>query len=174
MVSFALHGIGVSGGIAIGRAQLVSHATLEVAHYAVTQQQVPAEIERFSAAVAEVRQELDSLHGSMTSGDAPGEFSAFLDVHSMILNDPTLSEAPKRIIAEQRCNAEWALTRQMDELVAQFDEIEDAYLRERKADVRQVAERLLKRRMGQPGRVAGAGRARSRPSWWPTTCRRPT
>ena len=35
MVSFALHGVGVSGGIAIGRAQLVSHATLEVAHYMI-------------------------------------------------------------------------------------------------------------------------------------------
>ncbi len=157
MVSFALHGIGVSGGIAIGRAQLVSHATLEVAHYAVTQQQVPAEIERFSAAVAEVRQELDSLHGSMTSGDVPGEFSVFLDVHSMILNDPTLSEIPKRIIADQRCNAEWALTVQMGVLVDQFEQIDDAYLRERKADVVQVGERVLKRLMGRPGVLPAPG-----------------
>ena len=47
MVSFALHGIGVSGGIAIGRAQLVSHATLEVAHYTIPPSQVDAEIARF-------------------------------------------------------------------------------------------------------------------------------
>ncbi|MDE2358434.1 MAG: phosphoenolpyruvate--protein phosphotransferase [Betaproteobacteria bacterium] len=156
-MSFALHGIGVSGGIAIGRAQLVSHATLEVAHYALTQQQVPAEIERFGAAVAEVRQELEGLHGSMTSGDAPGEFSAFLDVHSMILNDPTLSETPKRIIAEQRCNAEWALTVQMGVLVDQFEQIDDPYLRERKADVVQVGERVLKRLMGRPGVLPAPG-----------------
>ena len=157
MVSFALHGIGVSGGIAIGRAQLVSHATLEVAHYTLTQLQVPAEIERFGAAVAEVRQELDSLHGSMTSVDAPGEFSAFLDVHSMILNDPTLSETPKRIITEQRCNAEWALTVQMGVLVDQFEQIDDPYLRERKADVVQVGERVLKRLMGRPGVLPAPG-----------------
>ena len=92
-----------------------------------------------------------ALHGAMTSGDAPGEFGAFLDVHWMILNDPTLSEAPKRIIAEQRCNAEWALTQQMDVLVEQFEQIEDPYLRERKADVVQVVERVLKRLMGKPG-----------------------
>ena len=151
MVSFALHGVGVSGGIAIGRAQLVSHATLEVAHYAITAKQVPAEIERFEAAVNDVQRELEGLHGAMTSGDVPGEFGAFLDVHWMILNDPTLSEAPKRIIAEQHCNAEWALMQQMGVLVEQFEQIEDSYLRERKNDVVQVGERVLKRLMGRPG-----------------------
>ena len=150
-MSFALHGIGVSGGIAIGRAQLVSHATREVAHYTIPQSQVPAEIERFGTAVREVQRELEGLHAALTSGDVPGEFGAFLDVHWMILNDPTLSEAPKRIIADQRCNAEWALALQMNVLVEQFEQIEDSYLRERKADVVQVGERVLKRLMGRPG-----------------------
>jgi phosphoenolpyruvate-protein phosphotransferase (PTS system enzyme I) len=151
MVSFALHGVGVSGGVAIGRAQLVSHATLEVAHYTIPARQVAAEVERFTLAVNEVKRELEGLHSAMTSGDVPGEFGAFLDVHWMILNDPTLSEVPKRIVAEQHCNAEWALTQQMGVLVDQFDQIEDPYLRERKADVVQVGERVLKRLMGRPG-----------------------
>ena len=152
MVSFALHGIGVSGGIAIGRAQLVSHATLEVAHYVVPASRVDHEVRRLELAIDEVQKELTALHGTMTrSGELPGEFGAFLDVHWMILNDPTLSEAPKRIIVEQRCNAEWALTQQMNVLIDQFEQIEDAYLRERKADVVQVVERVLKRLMGKPG-----------------------
>jgi len=157
VVSFALHGIGVSRGIAIGRAQLVSHATREVAHYTIPLAQVPSEIERFETAIAEVQRELEGLHAALTSGDAPGEFGAFLDVHWMILNDPTLSEAPKRIIAEQRCNAEWALTIQMGVLVEQFEQIEDSYLRERKADVVQVGERVLKRLMGRPGTLPAPG-----------------
>ena len=157
MVSFALHGIGVSGGIAIGRAQLVSHATREVAHYTIPLAQVATEIERFESAIAEVQRELEGLHAALTGGDAPGEFGAFLDVHWMILNDPTLSEAPKRIIAEQRCNAEWALTIQMGVLVEQFEQIEDPYLRERKADVVQVGERVLKRLMGRPGTLPAPG-----------------
>jgi len=156
MVSFALHGIGVSGGIAIGRAQLVSHAALEVAHYTIAARQVPAEIERFATAVHEVQTELEGLHTAMTSGDVPGEFGAFLDLHWMILNDATLSEAPKKIIAEQRCNAEWALTQQLGVLVEQFEQIEDPYLRERKADVFQVGERVLKRLMGRPGALRAA------------------
>jgi phosphotransferase system enzyme I (PtsI) len=155
--SFALHGIGVSGGIAIGRAQLVSHATLEVAHYAVAAADVAAEIVRFDNAVHEVQSELEALHAAMTAGDAPAEFGAFLDVHWMILNDATLSEVPKKIIADQRCNAEWALTQQMNVLVEQFDQIEDTYLRERKADVVQVVERILKRLLGRPGPVTPGG-----------------
>jgi len=155
--SFALHGIGVSGGIAIGRAQLVSHATLEVAHYTIPVGRIESEIARFDNALAEVRAELEGLHGTMTAGDAPAEFGAILDVHTMILGDPTLSEVPRRIIAEQRCNAEWALTQQMNVLIEQFEEIEDAYLRERKADVVQVVERVLKRLLGKPGAVAPAG-----------------
>lgn len=150
-MSFVLHGIGVSGGIAIGRAQLVSHATLEAAHYSIAADQVAAEIARLAQAMRFVQKELESLRAEMTSDDAPAEFGAFLDVHWMILTDPTLAEAPKRIIAEQRCNAEWALTQQTAVLIEQFDAIEDPYLRERKADVVQVVERVLKVLMGKPG-----------------------
>jgi phosphotransferase system enzyme I (PtsI) len=155
-VSFVLHGIGVSGGVAIGRAQLVSHATLEVAHYAIRPEQAAAEIERLTLALRAVQKELEALHGAMTSGDAPAEFGAFLDVHWMILTDPTLSEAPKRMIADQLCNAEWALTQQMNVLVEQFESIEDPYLRERKADVVQVVERVLKVLLGKRSGVRPA------------------
>ncbi len=152
-MSLVLHGIGVSGGIAIGRAQLVSHATIEVAHYSITPAQVPAEVERLTQALHTVQKELENLHGAMTAGDAPAEFGAFLDVHWMILTDPTLHETPKRTIAEQLCNAEWALTQQLGILIEQFDSIEDPYLRERKADVVQVVERVLKVLLGRPGVV---------------------
>ncbi len=157
MVSFALHGIGVSRGIAIGRAQLVSHATLEVAHYTVPAARLDQEVARLAFAIDEVQKELTALHGTVTkSGEVPGEFGAFLDVHWMILNDPTIAEVPKKIIVEQRCNAEWALTQQMNVLIEQFEQIEDPYLRERKADVVQVVERVLKRLMGKPGVLPGS------------------
>ena len=66
----------------------------------------------------------------------------------MILDDSSLSHAPRALIREQRCNAEWALVQQMDKLVAQFEEIEDPYLRERKADIGQVVERVLSALIG--------------------------
>src|SRR5207342_1042965 len=126
------------------------------AHYSIPSSRVAGEIARLDHALSEVRSELQGLHGSM-GGDAPAEFGAMLDVHAMILSDPTLAETPKRIIAEQHCNAEWALTQQMNVLVEQFEEIEDAYLRERKADVVQVVERVLKRLLGKPGALVPPG-----------------
>jgi phosphotransferase system enzyme I (PtsI) len=155
-MSFVLHGIGVSGGIAIGRAQLVSHATLEVAHYTIPVARVAAEVDRLARAIDEVQGELRTLQSTMSRDEAPAEFSAFIDVHSLILADPTLAEVPKRIIEQQRCNAEWALTQQMNVLVEQFDQIEDPYLRERRSDVVHVVERVLKALMGQPGALRSA------------------
>ncbi len=149
-MTFSLHGIGVSGGYALGRAQLYSHDRLEAPHYVLAPEYVSAEIERFDAAVTSVRQELFDLQAHIPEG-APAELAAFLDVHILILADSMLSEAPKRRIRVERCNAEWALSQQTEELIAQFEAIEDDYLRERRNDVRQVAEKVLKALMGHPG-----------------------
>jgi phosphotransferase system enzyme I (PtsI) len=145
--SFTLHGAGVSGGIAIGYAHLISSARLEVAHYEIAREEIDDEIVRFDAAVERVRGELIGLHAAVPS-DAPAEMGAFLDLHLMILNDAMLSVAPRELIRVRRWNAEWALVHQMEILVHRFEEIEDAYLRERKADVQQVVERVLKGMLG--------------------------
>lgn len=146
-MSFFLHGLGVSRGIAIGRAMLVSQATLEVAHLTIAAKCVDQEISRFDAAVQEVRDELSAMKTSMEK--APSELSAFIGLHLMFLDDPELVEVPKQLIRERRCNAEWALVQQMEQLVAQFDDFEDAYLRERKYDVVQVVERVVKELVGE-------------------------
>ncbi len=151
-MSFTIHGIGVSGGIAIGHAHLVSHAKLEVAHYDIPQSQAAEESARFDAAVRTVQGELEQLRTAVPAG-APAEFGAFIDLHLMILNDSTLSVAPRTIIETENCNAEWALKIQTDELLRQFDAIEDSYLRERRTDVIQVAQRVMKALSGQPGYV---------------------
>jgi phosphotransferase system enzyme I (PtsI) len=149
-MSFALHGIPVSGGIAIGYAHLISHAQLEAAHYLVPEQQIDDEIARFDAAVEVVRAELTRLRANVPSS-APAEFVGFIDVHLMILNDSMLSDEPRNIVRSEQCNAEWALKTQMDELLLQFDKIEDPYLRERRSDVMQVVERVMKSLLGHPG-----------------------
>jgi len=149
-ISFVMHGVAAAPGIAIAQAQLVSHATLEVAHYDIAADQVPAELARFDIALATVRSEFEALHERMKGSDAPAEFGAFLDVHWMILTDAQLATEPKRLIEAQRCNAEWAVTQKMRELVEQFEQFEDPYLRERSNDVVQVVERIVKALMGRP------------------------
>ena len=149
-MSFTIHGIGIASGIAIGRAHLLAHGIDEVGHYAIAESDLANEIARFDTAIAAVRKELETLQLSVPPG-APAEFNAFLNLHLMILNDETLSAEPRNLITQQRCNAEWALKQQADTLLEEFEAIEDAYLRERRADVMQVVERVLKVLLGHPG-----------------------
>ncbi len=142
-MNFALHGLSVSPGITIGIAHLVSSARLEVAHYDIGPEGIDAELARFDAAVAAVRAELGDIE-SQIPHDAPAEFGAFVNLHRLILDDTALCETPRELIRARGRNAEWAIVQQMERLVEQFDRIEDPYLRERKADVQQVVERVLK------------------------------
>lgn len=151
-MTFTLHGIAISGGYAIGRAQLYSHDRLEAPHYVLRPEHIEAEVARFEAAVKAVREECETLRSHLPEG-APAELAAFIDLHRLILEDSMLSQAPKRLIREQGCNAEWALAQQTEALLAQFESIEDPYLRERRHDVRQVADRILKALLGHPGQT---------------------
>jgi phosphoenolpyruvate-protein phosphotransferase (PTS system enzyme I) len=151
-MSFTLHGIAVTSGIAIGHAHLISHTSMEVAHYVLPKQFLDEEIARFDAALLATRNEFASLRSNRPTY-AAAEFDAFLELHQMILDDPLLSVAPRDMITTEQCNAEWALKVHAETLQAQFDDFEDAYLRERQTDVKQVAERLLKQLLGHPGHV---------------------
>jgi phosphotransferase system enzyme I (PtsI) len=146
-MNFVLHGYSVSSGITVGYAHLVSTARLEVAHYEVPAAALEAEVERFDQAMRSAQDELEALKAHIPR-DAPPEFEAFLNLHRMILNDSALAQAPREMIRTRHANAEWALVQQMERLVERFDEMEDAYLRERKADVQQAVERVLKALMG--------------------------
>jgi phosphotransferase system enzyme I (PtsI) len=146
-MNFVLHGYPVSGGITVGQAHLVSTARLEVAHYEVAADAVDAEIARFDRAMKSAQDGLADLKAHIPAG-SPAEFEAFLDLHRMILNDSALAQAPRDTIRKRRSNAEWALVQHMERLVERFDEIDDPYLRERKADVQQAVERVLKALMG--------------------------
>jgi phosphotransferase system enzyme I (PtsI) len=153
MTPFSLHGIGVSNGIAIGKAHLISNALLEVVQYDIDIKNIPHEVKRFEDAIAAVRIELNKIKSQLPA-DSPGELSAFIDTHIMILNDKSLSVLPKSIIENEKCNAEWAIKKQMDSVVNQFDQIEDQYLRERKQDVIQVVERVIKILLGHSNQIA--------------------
>ncbi|WP_350282274.1 phosphoenolpyruvate--protein phosphotransferase [Nitrosomonas sp.] len=150
-MSFILYGTGVSDGIAIGHAHLASSATLSVPHYLLPKNQIDTELIRLRNAFTIVRLELETLKTSAAQVSGLAEFNAFLELHQMILDDPTLSHAALETVEQAQCNAEWAITQQMEVLVARFEEIEDAYLRERKTDVTQVVERVLKVLLGHPG-----------------------
>jgi phosphotransferase system enzyme I (PtsI) len=143
-VSIQVFGMPVSRGVAIGRAVLVASSRVDVAHYYVTPEQSGDEILRLRVARDAVAAEIFALQRDLPP-EAPAEIAALLDVHLMLLHDDTLTGAARHWIVERHYNAEWALSAQLEVLARQFDEMEDEYLRERKADLEQVVERLLRR-----------------------------
>ncbi len=150
-MTFAVHGLPVARGIAIGRAVLVVSSRIDVAHYFIKPEEIETEIGRVRTARNAVAGELTKLQASvaqMGPSEAPHELAALLEVHQMLLQDEALTDGVKHWITERLYNAEWALTTQLEVIARQFDEMEDEYLRERKADLEQVVERLLHRMKG--------------------------
>jgi phosphotransferase system enzyme I (PtsI) len=146
-MSFSIHGLAVARGIAIGRAVLVASSRVDVAHYFIDAQQVGEEIQRLGLATDAVKTELQELHDNLPK-DSPPELSAILEVHLMLLEDEMLADGVTHWIKDRLYNAEWALTSQLDIVARQFDEMDDAYLRERKGDLEQVVERVLRHMKG--------------------------
>ena len=150
-MTFSIHGLAVSRGIAIGRAVLVASSRVDVAHYFIDASQVATEIDRVRVARNTVVDEIHRLQKTiahMGPKEAPHELAALLDVHLLLLQDEDLIDGVKHWITDRLYNAEWALTSQLEVIARQFDEMEDEYLRERKADLEQIAERVLRAMKG--------------------------
>ena len=146
-MTFSLHGLAVSRGVAIGRAVLVASSRADVSHYFIEPDNTEAEITRVRISRNAVMDEILRLQTDLPK-DAPHEIAALLDVHLMLLQDEQLIGGIKHWIAERHYNAEWALTTQYELIARQFDDMEDEYLRERKADLEQVVERILRHMKG--------------------------
>jgi phosphotransferase system enzyme I (PtsI) len=164
-VTFSIHGLAVSRGVAIGRAVMVASSRADVAHYFIDALKTEEEINRVRVARNAVTEEISRLQKDLPK-DAPHELAALLDVHLMLLQDELLISGVKHWIVDRHYNAEWALTTQYEIIARQFDEMEDEYLRERKADLEQVVERILRFMKGvaspvQPLARAGSSRKQS-------------
>ncbi len=165
-MTFAIHGLNVSRGVAIGRAVLVASSRVDVAHYFVQAHEVEAEINRVRMGRNAVIEEIHRLQETITQmgpKEAPHELGALLDVHLMLLQDDDLVGGVKHWITDRLYNAEWAVTTQLEIIARQFDEMEDEYLRERKADLEQIVERVLRAMKGKGSPVVSHQRAPRKP-----------
>jgi phosphotransferase system enzyme I (PtsI) len=150
---FMLSGTGIGGGIVIGRARVLESRRFDIVRYRLTDDQREPEQARLLRALGDVKADLAALADELPA-DAPAEARALLEVHSMILDDPTLVEASIEIVRGQGWNAEWALSHEADRLAEQFAAFDDPYLRERGRDVQQVTDRVLKSLAGMSVRPA--------------------
>ena len=158
-MSIQIFGLPVSRGVAIGRAVLVASSRVDVPHVFIDSTLIDEEVARLYTARDVVAEEFETLKRDLPS-DAPAELAALLDVHQMLLQDEALMGAAADWIRQRHYNAEWAVSAQLEVLARQFDEMEDPYIRERKADLEQVIERLLRSlSRGEPSPVPDANRS---------------
>jgi phosphotransferase system enzyme I (PtsI) len=143
----------VSSGIAIGKANLVTHALMEVQRYKIKKDTINDEIERLSQAINTVKSDLLNIKKELQKKSS-NNFESFIDIHLMMLEDNNFSLNPQQIIEKEQCNAEWAIKSQLDNLLSKFDDIDDAYIKERKLDAAQVAERIIKDLLGHQKQIS--------------------
>jgi phosphotransferase system enzyme I (PtsI) len=157
-MTIQVFGLPVSRGVAIGRAVLIASSRVDVAHYFVDAAHVETEVLRLRRARDLVVEELTALKEEVPE-EAHHELVALLDVHLMLLQDEMLAESTRQWIVERHYNAEWALSTQLEVVARQFDEMEDEYLRDRKADLEQVVERVIRALGRVDARLESAGGA---------------
>lgn len=135
-----LNGQGVSPGIGIGRALVVTSGTATL-RFRIPERRIDGELARLDTARAQSRVQIGHIKTRIAA--AAGADHAYLfDAQLLLLDDPMLVDRAAAIVRNERLNAESALQRALDEVAALFDEVDDPYLRERKGDVADVVGRL--------------------------------
>ncbi|HEY8011762.1 MAG TPA: phosphoenolpyruvate--protein phosphotransferase [Rudaea sp.] len=138
---FALSGTTAAKGMALGRARLVQPSQISVDTRPLPTAEVDAEVARLNAALGTARGELavlrDRLHGALAR-----EVGEFIDAHSLILDDPELTDGLYDLIRKGRYRASAALKMQSDRIKAAFDAINDPYMRSRREDIDHVIGRV--------------------------------
>jgi phosphotransferase system enzyme I (PtsI) len=138
-----LEGLGVSPGVAIGRAVRIESGALEVFRLPLSENETEAEVERFEQAVEVTRQHLSTTRGKARErlGD---ELAAIFDAHSLLLSDPGFMGRIVDRIRSRQVNAEWAVHRTVEELDREFRALEAPHLQERREDLIDVSRYLLR------------------------------
>lgn len=147
-MSIYISGIGVSKGIAIGKAYILAREKIEATQQILPASEVNKEIKRFKNALKLANKQLHDIKKKIAKNTAD-DILVFIDTHLLMLEDPAFDEGTIANIRKFSCNAEWALQMQGERLVQVFDEMEDPYLRTRKDDVLHVVNRIQTALTGQ-------------------------
>ena len=143
----SLFGSGIGRGIGIGPAYVLKNSNIQPPEVRLLAKQIPAEIKRFRAAIKQTEAQYQTILKQLPK-DAPKESAAFINAYMMMLRDPLLLDESIKIIKSQQINAEHALKLQSKSLIKVFEQMQDAYLRNKKEDVEQITNRLLRNLMG--------------------------
>jgi phosphotransferase system enzyme I (PtsI) len=140
-------GIPVSPGIAHGRILVLGRRDTDIPQRAIEESGISAEINRFHAALASTRHDLERVQDQVRNVMGAAEAGLF-DAHLLVLEDPTLLAEVARHVRQDRCNVEWVLHQVAERYASALAAVEDEYLRERAADIRDVAGRVIDHLLG--------------------------
>ena len=143
--ALVLEGVCAAPGIGIGVAAVLRREEPVIPEYTIGADAVAAEVARLEAAVAAASAQLEEIRAPLAGVEI---VDAILRTQIMILEDRQLLEDASRRIRTERINAEWALHQELRRLDRLFASMGDAYLRERRADLRDAARRLLHNLLG--------------------------
>ncbi|CAM4069839.1 phosphoenolpyruvate--protein phosphotransferase [Paenibacillus alkaliterrae] len=142
-----LQGIAASPGYAIGRAKVLSTKALEIDKIKLDSHLLDEEVARFEAAVAAARIELEAVLSKLVAQNKEHEAEIF-EAHVMLLEDEELIDRSKELIKEEQLNAEYAFYSTSEDIAGLISGLDDPYLRERAADIRDVSLRVLNKLRG--------------------------
>ncbi|HOV86773.1 MAG TPA: phosphoenolpyruvate--protein phosphotransferase [Syntrophobacteraceae bacterium] len=146
--SEVIEGIGVSPGIAIGKAYLVEQGRIPIPHHTIEDESgVDRECQKFQDAVNKAEEDLEEIKARILP--VIKEHARVLEVHQMILRDPLIFGETLRLIRQERLNAQWALQRSLLKAYELFESVEDEYVRSRTTDIQAVGERILRNLAGK-------------------------
>ena len=148
MSEIVLKGVPAAPGIAIGPAFILDKQDFIVPPRAIMEKEIPIEIARFEEALVETRQEIANLQKKIDE-QMGGQHSQIFDAHLLVLVDRTLIEDVIKRIKDDKQSAEYVFSNVVKKYVKGFAKIEDEYLRERMADVNDIARRVLKNLMAE-------------------------
>lgn len=149
-INLHLSGVGVSSGVAIGQAVIIERLNMDIYPQRVLQRrQVEGELQRFDAAVVEAGRQINKIKSMIDSAHPLNEHAYILDTQLLLLRDRMFYGATKKLIADERQNAEWALAETVAAITLAFDSIDDEYLKERARDIHFVGERVMRILMGR-------------------------
>jgi phosphotransferase system enzyme I (PtsI) len=143
-----LHGIAVSPGVCRGKVLVLTDNRVDaVPRRAISEEEIHEEINRLERAVSETRKQLIAVQQKVSSGMGAKDATIF-DAHLLVLEDPTLLDEVGKFVEKEKVNIEYAFAQVAEKYAKTLEAIDDEYLRERAADMRDVTERLLQNLMG--------------------------
>ncbi|MDX1632247.1 MAG: phosphoenolpyruvate--protein phosphotransferase [Thermoanaerobaculia bacterium] len=138
-----IQGLGVSSGVAVGKAICLETRNDEVYRFPLPEDLIEEEIERFRRAAERAREEVHSL-GQRVGAELGEELGAIFEAHALLLRDPQLLDRIEARIREEHVNAEWAVLETTTELRQQFARFQMERFRERGEDIQDVGRHLIR------------------------------